>query len=126
MNSRLRFGLLTVTTLIAVAATLSLGRWQLSRADQKEAIRSRMEQQAALAPLNGQFLATLADPVSVLQRRVVIRGRWEPKHIVFLDNRQMNAKSGFYVLTPLRLEENDRVVLVQRGWVGRDFMDPSK
>jgi surfeit locus 1 family protein len=41
---------------------------------------------------------------------------------VFLDNRQMNARVGFFVLTPLVLDDGS-AVLVQRGWRGRDFID---
>ena len=35
----------------------------------------------------------------------------------------MNERVGFVVVTPLRLEPTGQVVLVQRGWVARDFMD---
>jgi surfeit locus 1 family protein len=42
---------------------------------------------------------------------------------VFLDNRQMNGKPGFYVLTPLQLDGGGSVVLVQRGWTPRNFVD---
>jgi len=38
---------------------------------------------------------------------------------VFLDNRQMDGRPGFFVLTPLLLTPGD-AVLVQRGWAPRD------
>ena len=40
---------------------------------------------------------------------------------VDLDNRQMNARPGFFVVTPLLLADGTAVA-VQRGWLGRDFM----
>ena len=40
----------------------------------------------------------------LLHRPVVLRGIWLPQHTVFLDNRQMHGKPGFYVVTPLKLE----------------------
>jgi surfeit locus 1 family protein len=52
---------------------------------------------------------------------VVLRGQWLPERTVFLDNRQMNAVPGFYVVTPLRLEGRQAVLLVQRGWAPRNF-----
>jgi surfeit locus 1 family protein len=55
-------------------------------------------------------------------RPVLLRGRWLPEHTVFLDNRQMQGKPGFDVLTPLRIEGADAAVMVQRGWVQRNFM----
>jgi surfeit locus 1 family protein len=42
-----------------------------------------------------------------------------------LDNRQMNGKPGFFVMTPLKMEGIDRVLLVQRGWVPRNFSERS-
>ena len=42
---------------------------------------------------------------------------------VFLDNRQMSAKPGFYVITPMLLDNTESAVLVQRGWIGRNFTE---
>jgi surfeit locus 1 family protein len=42
---------------------------------------------------------------------------------VHLDNRQMNAKPGFFVLTPLQIEGSGEVLVVQRGWAQRSFTD---
>src|SRR5690606_3469228 len=49
---------------------------------------------------------------------------WVRGASVYLDNRQMNGHPGFFLVTPLRLEGGGgRAVLVQRGWVPRNFMD---
>ena len=45
---------------------------------------------------------------------------------VFLDNRQMNARPGFFVVTPLKLAGSGEAVLVQRGWSPRDFTDRAR
>ena len=115
--------LLTFCAVLALGTTLALGRWQLSRAAQKEAMHLRVEARAALPALGSTALAALPDASSELQRRVVLRGRWLTKRTVFLDNRQMNSKPGLYVITPLQLEGGAAVVLVQRGWVARNFID---
>jgi surfeit locus 1 family protein len=52
-----------------------------------------------------------------------LTGHWLPQHTVYLDNRQMEGKPGFYVLTPLKLQDSASVVVVQRGWVRRNFLD---
>ena len=55
---------------------------------------------------------------------MVLQGRWLPEHTVYLDNRQMQGRPGFFVLTPLQLSGGGAgVVLVQRGWVARNFQD---
>ena len=114
-----------MASLLALLATLSLGRWQLSRAAQKEGLQSAIDAQGKQPRLDNRSLAALPDMVAVLHRTVNLRGTWVADRTVFLDNRQMNAKPGLYVLTPLRLEGSARAVLVQRGWVARNFMDRS-
>ncbi len=56
-----------------------------------------------------------------------LRGQWVAQASVFLDNRRMYGRPGFFVLTPLRLADApDTVVLVQRGWVQRDFLQRTR
>ncbi len=125
MSLRFRFCLITISTVLAVACTLALGRWQLSRAAQKETFQARVEAQGRLPPLNQRTWLAGAAPGAALQRRVILRGHWLASNTVYLDNRQMNDKVGHYVVTPMRLAGTSEVVLVQRGWVARNFMDRS-
>lgn len=115
--------MLTAFALLSLAATLALGRWQLSRAAQKEAWQNSITAQGALPPLAGMALAARGASLSDLHRRVNLRGYWMSASTVFLDNRQMHNQPGWYVVTPLRIEGSETVVLVQRGWVARNFMD---
>lgn len=126
MNARFRFLLITLAALLAFAAALALGFWQLSRASQKEAWQAHIDLQAAAPRLHGPALAMLPDPVLEMHRGVLLRGRWLPAHTVFLDNRPMNGKTGLYVATPLQLEGSSAVVLVLRGWVARNFVDRAR
>ncbi|HKX44290.1 MAG TPA: SURF1 family protein, partial [Burkholderiaceae bacterium] len=56
-------------------------------------------------------------------RPAVLRGHWVAGHTIFLENRQMNGRPGFFVVTPLRLTGRDDALLVQRGWAPRDIRD---
>ncbi len=141
MSVRARFWLITVAAVIGVLVTLSLGQWQLSRAAQKEGLQRAIETQNRRQPLDQTNFLKLAAPNSEAQpgqenqpgtqikpipeihRNVILRGQWASQHTVFLDNRQMNAKPGFYVVTPLLLDNSKLAVLVQRGWVARNFTD---
>jgi surfeit locus 1 family protein len=127
-----RFYLITITAVLALLSTLSLGRWQLSRAAQKEAVQAAMDSQSQRAPLGAQELMVLAglsaptQGTQALHRVVKLRGVWVTDKTVFLDNRQMNAKPGFYVVTPFLPDGAAKAVLVQRGWVARNFLDRTK
>jgi surfeit locus 1 family protein len=117
-----RFFWITVATVLALAATLALGRWQLDRAAQKEQLQARIERESRRSPLTGPALRDFANPVDAMHRAVRLRGKWLADKTVFLDNRQMQGRQGFYVVTPLQLEGELPAVLVQRGWVARDFL----
>jgi len=119
----LRFALVTLATALTLAATVSLGRWQLSRAAQKIALQAEIEAQKLRPPLDQDEFLALGDPASVLHRPVRLRGLWLAPQTVYLDNRQMHGLTGFYVLTPFALEGSERTVLVQRGWIPRNFND---
>ncbi len=125
MSSRSRFAFATIAALTAVAATVSLGVWQLSRGGEKQAQQAAQARQAELPTLHAGQLAGVPDPQTLLHRKVVLQGHWLAEATVFLENRQMNAKPGFFVLTPLKPETNGPSVLVLRGWAPRNFQDRS-
>ncbi|MDG0855689.1 SURF1 family protein [Roseateles puraquae] len=112
----LRRWLALVAALLGVALTARLGVWQLDRAQQKLALQAAMEAEAVRPPLSAADVGA-ATP---LHRRVVLRGQWLPERTVWLDNRPMDGRAGFYVVTPLRLAGRGDSVLVQRGWAPRD------
>ncbi len=121
--TRRRFWLITLATAAAMAVTSSLGLWQLSRAAQKQALQAATDASKALAALDNAQVAAIDDAAGHLHRPARLQGRWLAQYSVYLDNRQMNGKPGFYVLTPLVLDGSDTVVMVQRGWVQRNFVE---
>lgn len=128
LHDRWRFWLVTVAAVAGVLVTASLGRWQLGRAAQKEALQAAIDARARQPALDGAGLQAAKGPAvdTLVHRAVLLQGRWLTPYTVYLDNRQMNGRPGFYVLTPLRLDPGAGVVLVQRGWVPRDFQDRSR
>jgi surfeit locus 1 family protein len=117
---------LLAATLIGMAVTARLGVWQLDRAAEKTALQDALEVQGRLPPLDASALARdLGQAEAQVHRRAEVGGIWLPAQTVHLDNRQMDGKVGFYVLTPLRLDDGS-VLLVQRGWRARDFTDRAR
>jgi len=113
----------TLAAVLALAATVSLGRWQLSRAAHKEALQARIDAQKLKAPLSQTEFLALGEAAGEMHRPVRLRGLWLTAQTVYLDNRQMHGTPGFYVLTPFALEGSEQAVMVQRGWVQRNFVD---
>ncbi len=121
-----RFWVLTVVTWAMVALTFSLGRWQLGRAEYKQQLAAQMQQRMREPALNNHDLLKAEDLARDVHRSVRLQGRWLAERTLYLDNRPMQGRPGFWVYTPLQLEGSDRVLLVQRGWIARDFADRTR
>lgn len=112
-----------VAALVVVVGTARLGWWQLDRAHQKLERQSAIEQRQGLPALQVEELDAAPVPLDQQHYRPIqLRGRWIPSATVFLDNRPWKGRAGFIVVTPLELPDG-RAVLVQRGWMPRDFQD---
>lgn len=125
LHSR-RFWLLTLAALLVAGLTFSLGQWQLRRAAQKEAVQTAVNVKNSLAPLDEKALSAAKNPAFEVHRPAVLQGVWQSTHTVYLDNRPMSGRTGFWVVTPLLLQGTGQVILVQRGWVPRDFSDRAR
>lgn len=127
--SRRRALIVLLATLASVGVTARLGAWQLSRASQKKALQQALDERATMPEIAPSALARSASDADAQHyRRIHLRGLWANDATVFLDNRQMNGRPGFYVVTPLRLggSRTNDAVLVQRGWVPRDQIDRTR
>ena len=112
-----------MAALLVAGSTFSLGQWQLRRAAQKEGAQATIESKNSLTPLDGRAVSASQKLLEEVHRRAVLEGVWQAAHTVYLDNRPMNGRSGFWVVTPMKLQGTGQVILVQRGWVPRDFVD---
>jgi surfeit locus 1 family protein len=110
--------LVLAAALVCAALTARLGVWQLDRAAQKLALQAAIDAEAQRPALGNAELGEAA-----LHRRVALRGSWIADRTVWLDNRPMDGRAGFYVVTPLRLAGRTETILVQRGWAPRDGLD---
>lgn len=113
---------MVIATIAGVAAGLSLGAWQLDRADQKKTMQRAIDERGQEAPLVTAALPGADRPPqqSLEHRRAVLVGEWDAAHTVYLDNRVMDGHTGFYVVTPLKLAGRHDAILVQRGWGPRN------
>ncbi|HEY6134618.1 MAG TPA: SURF1 family protein [Rubrivivax sp.] len=115
-----------LAALALAAATARLGVWQLDRAAQKTALQFAIDSRRDMPPLAAAELArSPGDAAAQLHRRIVVEGTWRREFTVYLDNRQMQGRPGFFVVTPLHLPDGT-AVLVQRGWQPRDAMERSR
>jgi len=108
----------TALTLLLLPTFISLGCWQLRRADEKRAL---MAQAAA-----GQSQTALLSAVNVDQllryQHVLVEGVFDAQHQVLLDNMpSSHGQPGYRVWTPLKLSDQ-LTVLIDRGWIAKDLI----
>jgi surfeit locus 1 family protein len=120
-NQRLRWDAdwrTTVFVAVFLPLLVGFGFWQQERALEKQAIAAEWTARQQEAP---RSLLSLADsPAELAYRRVLLRGYFIEQRNFLLDNRIYQGRYGVEVITPLRLEGADTVVLVNRGWIEAD------
>lgn len=98
----------------AIAAFVTLGTWQLGRADQKRALQAAFERGAGTSVTLGRGTA---DGLPRYQH-VTALGHYDASRQVLLDDMpSRTGLPGYRVLTPFVREGAPRLLLVDRGWV---------
>jgi surfeit locus 1 family protein len=108
----------TVAALLAVLLTLYLSNWQRGRAEEKRALQAAFDQRANMPAL---ALAESAKRVESDSRYRAARasGVYDTAGQIFIDNKSHGTTVGYHVVTPLKLANAERYVLVNRGFIPR-------
>ena len=117
----------TLSALLVILVGCGAGIWQLNRADQKIRLGDSLS-----AKLQMPILSANTDSLTLEQateRRILARGSFIPADAIWLDNRPRPipeggtgtaGQSGFYVMMPLKLDGQETVLWVNRGWAPRN------
>lgn len=104
----------TLVTIVFLPVLISLGFWQLDRAEQKREILRQYEQKIGITwNLNA---STQQTDVTAYQH-VEVTGRFDAEKQYLLDNKVYQGQAGYQVITPLVLQNSRKAVLVNRGWI---------
>jgi surfeit locus 1 family protein len=101
----------TLLTIVLIALLISLGRWQLRRADEKRALFDSF----AAGTDATQTIELRTPPVRRYQH-VEASGHYDPTRQILIDNMVNAERAGYFVITPFALAGGGWV-LVNRGWV---------
>lgn len=112
----------SLATAIAIAILIGLGVWQLHRLDWKEALIAERDSRLDAAPL--VLPDSFAEPDELEYRRVRLTGTYRHDGEMLVSSRTHRKQVGQHVFTPMTLDDG-RVVLVNRGWVPMDRLDPA-
>lgn len=108
--------LATIATVVIFGLLMSLGFWQINRADTKKQLIAEYQSRAKSSAIPLQQL-----PAGKQQqyRAVKVNGQYLPQQQLLLDNRFYQHHIGFEVITPMAIPGDSKLLLVNRGWVAR-------
>lgn len=101
--------------LTGIFVTAALGNWQLDRAHEKHALQAQLDERRREPAVSLPSIAVDAEQYRF--RKVEVEGRFEPAYTIFLDNKVYRGVPGYHVITPQRIGDSRKYVLVNRGWL---------
>lgn len=101
-------------TLTFLPILISLGLWQLDRAEQKRQLEAAMNAQRFSPPvsLSSQDASRLP-----AWQPLLLQGRFDARHIWLLDNRTRDGRAGVEVLQAFHDQPSNLWLVVNRGWL---------
>ena len=90
-----------------------LGLWQIERGQAKKIIIEEFNNNLTKKPSYLEIDSKKWD-------RVFVEGKWDNSKQILIDNVIHRGISGFKVLTPLKIKNSEKTILVDRGWIKRE------
>lgn len=116
MTRRFRPGLWPTLAVAALLPSMvALGFWQLHRAEEKQTLQEEYDARATGPAVRIEPRVQRAEDLRFY--RVTVRGRYETANQLYIDNRVHQGRPGYHVVTPLRIEDSEVRVLINRGWL---------
>jgi surfeit locus 1 family protein len=104
----------TLATLFLLPVLIGLGMWQLDRAAEKKALEKEFANK--MSSLSITAIQNVNDP-HLRYRRLQVTGYFDNEHTLFIDNKTYHQKIGYHVVTPFIIPQQERVLLLNRGFI---------
>jgi surfeit locus 1 family protein len=102
----------TGVTLVMLVLLVSLGRWQLRRADERRVLFDSFDQGS-----DATRTIEAGTPPQPRYQHIEAQGSYDPSRQILIDNMSdQNGHAGYYVITPFALTGGGWL-LVNRGWI---------
>ncbi len=120
-----RWILTTLFVLVASVVMIRLGFWQIDRLAGKRAFVAQSLAQIEAEPLLITGNETDLDARALRHRQATVQGQYDYENEVAVKNKSYQGRPGYHILTPMRIANSDRAVLVDRGWIANADFDPN-
>jgi cytochrome oxidase assembly protein ShyY1 len=109
---------ITMVSLLFFPLMISLGFWQLDRAEEKRQLQQEFERRQSAEPVH---LSTVDAEGDLRYLKVRLQGKYDNDKTWLLDNRTYQGRPGYEIITPFKLADSDLTVMVNRGWIKGDI-----
>jgi len=122
---------LHLAAVLAVVATLLLGRWQYGAWQHGREDQAAARVNVAPKPLDSVMTSDQAFPGSAVGQPVRVSGRWLPRSTIYVSDRPLAGRRGVWAVTPVAVCGGGTdcrrapAVLVVRGWAPRVAAAPA-
>ncbi len=108
----------TLMVLSVVPILLFLGHWQWQRFQYKIAHTPTQEICKSTLTLSSANILQREGSIQDLHGRYLqTKGKFFNQHAIFVDNQSFKGQPGYKVLTPLWLDQDQGLILIDRGWI---------
>ena len=101
---------ITIFFIFFAVLFFSLGVWQIERGQAKTKILNQFNSNLKKSP-------SYIDNKSQIWDRVYVSGTWMSSQQILIDNVIHRGIAGFKVITPLKIEGLNKIILIDRGWI---------
>lgn len=107
----------TLITIVMLIILITLGVWQLHRYHYKQWLLNQYEEHLQANPVPFDAFLNIKDQKQRYFRHVQLTGRYLNQYTMLLENRFSHGKTGVDVLTPLQVADQNKILLVDRGFI---------
>lgn len=107
----------SILLLLFFPLLISLGNWQLHRAQEKQQLQQLYQQRQMSPP---QSIALLSNSEQMRYQPVVAEGKFLADRNILLDNKIFHGRFGYELITAFKLTASDQILWVNRGWLAAD------
>ena len=100
--------------LCGLGLLLYLGGWQLSRGLEKQAIEDQLGDNEEKA---FSVTGSVENWQTYHYKNIELQGKWLDEKLLLMENRVFKGRVGFELYVPFSLSDDDKVVLVNLGWI---------
>jgi surfeit locus 1 family protein len=116
-NELVKWTLSSILVILGVFVLIRLGFWQLDRLDQRREFNDHYLTQISAKPIDLNLQPIPIGLEEMEYREIFVSGYYDFDNEIYLQNQAYQNEPGYRVVTPLRIDNSESVVYIERGWI---------